>query len=350
MTHTLFDLGLRPDVLDPLSLPEGIVPARVVADHGTRYHVLSQAGRTPAWLPPITRLAPDGPQRPAIGDWVLLNPAEDPPHITAILPRRTAMSRQGTGLVTHQQVIAANVDRVLVVVSMNKNMNMNRIERLMAAVEAGGAQPVLVIHKADLDPTGQRAALARLGPVADLAPVVFTSVVLDGGLDPLEPFLGRGITLALVGSSGVGKSTLVNHLLGREVQVTQSQRLDDDRGRHTTTTRSLFVLPDHRGVLIDTPGMRELALWSGDGIGAAFADVESLKERCRFRSCTHQGEEGCAVQDALDDGTLETRRWDNHKKLEREAEWMARRQSKTGQRQRGRAFSKMVRSLKKDSW
>ncbi len=348
MTHTLNDLGRPPE--PPASLPEAHVLARVVTDHGTRYLVHSESGRTAAWLPPTIRLPDGGPQRPAIGDWVVIDPRGDAPVvITDILPRATELARQATGLATAKQVIAANVDRVLVVASMNKDLNVSRLERLVAAVEASGAQPVIVVHKSDLDPSGERRVRARLGALCDLVDVVFTSVVLPDGLSPLDPFLGPGVTLALVGSSGVGKSTLVNHLLGRDAQHTQSQRLDDDRGRHTTTTRSLHVLPDGRGVLIDTPGMRELALWSGDGLGAAFADIEALAARCQYRSCNHDGDAGCAIEEALSSGELDPRRWENHLKLEREAAYHARRAAGT-ERQRGRSFAKYVRSLKKETW
>lgn len=348
MIHTLTDLGRPPETL--ASLPEAHVLTRVVADHGTRYHVHCESGRRSAWLPPTVRLPDDGPQRPAIGDWVVIDPRGDEPvFITGIVPRTTELARQATGLATAKQVIAANVDRVLVVASMNKDLNVSRLERLVAAVEASGAQPVVVIHKADLDPTGERRIRARLGALVDLVDVVFTSVVLPDGLSPLDPYLGPGVTLALVGSSGVGKSTLVNHLLGHEAQSTQSQRLDDDRGRHTTTARSLHVLPDGRGVLIDTPGMRELALWSGDGLSAAFADIEALAERCQYRSCNHDGDFGCAIEAALASGELDARRWENHLKLEREAAYHARRAAGT-ERQRGRSFAKYVRSLKKEVW
>jgi ribosome biogenesis GTPase len=352
LTHTLTELGLRPERTDRLPpLEPGTFLARVVADHGVRVHVLSPRGRELAWLPPTTHLAADGPDRPAIGDWVVARevPGEPSLSIVGLLPRVTELVRQKSGLATQRQVIAANIDRVLVVVSMNKDLSVNRVERLIAAVSAGGAEPIVVVHKADLDPGGERATRARLGVVGDLVPVLFTSVVLPGGLEPLDPYLGPGVTLALIGSSGVGKSTLVNHLLGEETQVTQSQRLQDDRGRHTTTARSLFVLSGGRGVLIDTPGMRELALWSAAGLGEAFADVQTLLGRCRYRSCAHEGEDGCAVQEALSDGRLDPRRWENHRKLTREAEWLE--QRKTGAaRARGRAFSKHVRSLKKDAW
>jgi len=339
MTHSLAPLA------------PGEFLARVVADHGVACELMSEHGRDRACLLPTTRLDPTGPSRPAAGDWVITaRGVGDPPlSIVAILPRRTCMVRQGTGLATREQVIASNIDTVFVVASMNKDLNVNRIERLLAAVQGGGAQAVVVVHKADLDLGAGPAVRHRLAEVEARTPVVFTSVVTEGGLAPLDPFLGPGETVALVGSSGVGKSTLVNHLLGVDAQVTQSQRLDDDRGRHTTVGRALFVMPDGRGVLVDTPGMRELALWSGDGLSEAFADVTDLMTQCRFRSCTHQGEDGCAVAEAITEERLSERRWENHRKLEREAEWMAQRKSRS-QRHKGRAFSKHIRSLKKHAW
>ena len=342
MQSDLNRLGLG-RVLSPP--PEGTPIARVTADHGVRYQLGTPSGFAPGVVLPTAHL----PERPAVGDWVVTSPHEDGHAILEVLPRRTCLARQGTGLATRKQVIAANVDRVLHVVSMNRDLNVRRIERTLAAIHASGAEAVLVIHKLDLDPTGQRATLARLGAVADGVPVEFTSVALPDGLAPLDRWLEPGHTLALLGSSGVGKSTLVNHLLGEEAQVTQSQRLGDDRGRHTTTTRSLFPLPDGRGVLLDTPGMRELALWSGEGISSTFADVEELMKRCAYRDCRHDGDAGCAVEEALADGTLDVGRWENHNKLLREAAWLERRRTGEDRRQ-GRAFSKWVRSLKKDSW
>ncbi len=350
MSNDLNDLGFGPDLAShvPEHLDGDSFIARVAADHGA---LLTLIGRGP---PLVARpgVPTDPLDRPSVGDWVIARyTGGDPPAmVTALLPRRTVLVRQSTGLAARPQILAANVDRVLVVTSMNKDFNVNRLERYLAVVAASGAEGVVVVHKADLEPAGERAWRARLGAIPSAFRVVFTSVVVEGGLRPLEPLLEPGGTIALIGSSGVGKSTLSNHLLGGDLQRVQSQRLDDDRGRHTTTGRRLFVLPGDRGLLIDTPGMRELGLWSGTGLAEAFADIERLERSCRYRDCGHGSEEGCAVQDALSDGRLDERRWEHHLKLQREAEFQERRRSKAESRASGRAFAKQVRAHKKEAW
>ena len=350
MKHDLSDLGFGPDLAThvPSALDGDSFLARVVADHGALLTLLGRAepivARPPVVSDPLTR--------PSVGDWVIARRTggEPPSLVTSVLPRRTCLIRQSTGLAARPQVMAANVDRVLVVTSMNQDFNVNRLERYLAVIAASGADGVVVVHKADLDPTGERAYRARLGAIPSAYRVVFTSVVLDGGLQPLEPLLEPGGTIALIGSSGVGKSTLTNHLLGGDAQTVQSQRLDDDRGRHTTTGRTLFVLPGGRGLLIDTPGMRELGLWSATGLADAFADIERLERSCQYRDCQHGGEDGCAVAEALADGRLEERRWTHHLKLRREAAHMERRRNKSDSRAAGRRFTKQIRSRKKEAW
>lgn len=350
LIHDLNDLGFGPDLAEhvPPDLCGDSFVARVVADHGALLTLTGRTARVVARPPTVT----DPLDRPSVGDWVIARATGgDPPAlVTTLLPRRTVLVRQSTGLAARPQVLAANVDRVLVVTSMNRDFNVNRIERYLAVVAASGAEGVLVVHKSDLDPTGERAYRARLGAIPSAFRVVFTSAVLEGGLQPLEPLLAPGETIALIGSSGVGKSTLTNHLLGGGVQTVQSQRLDDDRGRHTTTGRTLFVLPGDRGLLIDTPGMRELGLWSSTGLADAFADIERLERSCRYRDCSHGNEPGCAVAEALAEGRLEERRWQHHLKLRREAEHMERRRSKSESRAAGRRWAKRIRSLKKEAW
>lgn len=350
MTYDLNELGFGPDLAPhvPSDLGGDSFIARVTADHGA---LLTLIGRSEPIVARPT-VHSDPLDRPSVGDWVIARRTggEPPALVTALLPRRTVLVRQSTGLAARPQVMAANVDRVLVVTSMNQDFNVNRLERYLAVVAASGAEGVLVVHKADLDPTGERAYRARLGAIPSAFRVVFTSVVIDRGLRPLEPLLEPGGTIALIGSSGVGKSTLTNHLLGGDLQRVQSQRLDDDRGRHTTTGRTLFVLPGDRGLLIDTPGMRELGLWSSAGLAEAFADIERLERSCQYRDCGHGGEPGCAVEEALADGRLEERRWEHHLKLRREADYQERRRSKAESRASGRAFARHIRSHKKEAW
>jgi ribosome biogenesis GTPase len=227
--------------------------------------------------------------------------------------------RQAAGRRTEPQVVGANLNTVFVVTSLNRDFNPRRLERYLAVVWEGGATPVVVLNKADLcDAVGSRVDEAR--GVAAGAAIVAISALAGAGVDALDPWLGLGQTIGLVGSSGVGKSTLANALIGDQVQDTGAIRTADDRGRHTTTRRQLLVLPGERGILLDTPGMRELGMWGGEaGLRRAFADVERLAAACRFRDCSHASEPGCAVRVAIDAGTLEPGRVDSFRELLAEA-------------------------------
>jgi ribosome biogenesis GTPase len=300
-----------------------LIPARIAAvdraswqlagaraDHG------ELSGRLRHELAPV--------ERPTVGDWVAVaDSADGPAIIHAVLPRRTALIRRAAGPTGQPQVIAANLDVVLIVTSANRDANPRRLERYLAVVTGGGAAPIVVVNKVDLG--GDVAAVvAGLAAVAPGVPVVCASAATGDGIDELRASIGPGVTIGLVGSSGVGKSSLANRLLGREVQATAGID-DNDRGRHTTTRRELLVLPGG-GLLIDTPGMRELGLTDDDGgLDATFADVAALAARCRFADCHHAGEPGCAVLAAIDDGELDPGRLASFHKLEREVAAAARR-------------------------
>ena len=294
----------------------GAHPARVVEQHRTGYGVATQPGeiRRVESLPQWQRPRFPSHERPAVGDWVLV----DGDKIVALLPRRTAIKRGAAGEHYHQQVIAANVDTVFVVCGLDADFNPRRIERYLLLVGSGGAQPVVVLTKADTTEFADQ-ALAVLEELAAQQVPLFKVNALDAdSVAQLQPWLQAGHTAVLVGSSGVGKSTLTNTLLGHERMRTGAVRASDSRGRHTTTHRALLALPSG-ACLIDTPGMRELKPTGEEVLDiAGFADVEALTTQCRFRDCAHGGEPGCAVEAALEAGTLDAERLRNYLKLSAE--------------------------------
>ena len=291
-------------------------PARVITEQRGQYRLYGEEGPLRAHPPVGMRRKTDSLEKPGVGDWVAVAPARSGlPSIAALLPRRTALTRQAAGERAESQLVAANLDVVFVVTSMNQDFNLRRLERYLVIAKASGAQPVLVLNKTDLAAEERARFVDSVGEVAAGVSIVATSAVTAEGIDSLRTYLAPGRTVGLIGSSGVGKSSLVNHLIGREVQATASVRTSDARGRHTTTHRELFFLPDDLGVLLDTPGMRELQLWSREGLTEAFPDVEALFGTCQFRDCRHNGEPGCAIDDAIETGALPAERWSSYCKL-----------------------------------
>ena len=287
-------------------------PARVAVAHKSQFELI---GCDTPRAELSGRFLHQAGERPAVGDWVAVADGR----IHALLPRVTGLVRQAAGLQTAAQVIAANIDIVFVVASLNRDFNPRRIERYLTAIWASGARPVIVLNKADLCPEWGE-LIGELGPVAAGVPCCVASAHTGMGMDELRRHMGRGITVALAGSSGVGKSSLINRLAGRALLRTGDIRGDDDKGRHTTTHRELVVLGED-GLLIDTPGMRELQLWDAEeGNREAFGEVEALARQCRFRDCSHQGEPGCAVRDHVPAHKL-----DHYAKLRREQEYQDRR-------------------------
>jgi ribosome biogenesis GTPase / thiamine phosphate phosphatase len=269
---------------------------------------------------------------PAVGDFVGVQglPGENKAIIQRVLPRRSKLSRNNAGATTDEQILAANVDTAFIVSSLNLEFNQRRIERYLTMIYNSGAQPVVLLTKADLCSDIDGAA-AEISAVAPGVPVLAVSALIWQGLDQLAPYLGSGKTVVLLGSSGVGKSTLANCLLGRDELATRAISFDD-KGSHTTTARHLLMLPQG-GMIIDTPGMRELQLWDGgEGLSAAFDDIEALGATCRFGDCGHESEPGCAIKQAIADGTLSAERYESYIKLRRELAFHARRQDLSLQR------------------
>jgi ribosome biogenesis GTPase / thiamine phosphate phosphatase len=284
-----------------------------------------------------------------VGDWVLLDTTATPACVTRVLERRSAVERQAAGRVTSVQTLAANVDLVLLAEPLDRPPSPRRLERLIALAWSSGAEPVVLLTKADLHPDAGDAlrAAAAFGPGVAMHAVVSSQ---EATAALLRPLLAPGRTAVLVGPSGSGKSTLTNCLLGADIRSTGAVRGIDGRGRHTTTDRRLFPVPGG-GALIDTPGIRELALWAGEqGIESVFPEIAELAERCRFRDCRHAGEPGCAVADAVDAGLLDAGRVAGMAKLQRELEVQRLRQAgalRQQERQLWRPIHKAMRKMNK---
>ena len=298
----------------------GLGPARVVATYTHLYRLVTAEGEKLGSVSGRLRHVARGPQDfPATGDWVVaeLRSGDDRATIHDVLPRASCFSRRAAGARAEEQVVAANVDTVFLVAGLDGDFNPRRVERALVLSWESGASPVVVLTKADLcaDVAARR---QEMEAAAAGVPVVVTSASTGEGVEDLGAHLVRGRTVALLGSSGVGKSTLVNRLLGYDRQRTLTVRESDDRGRHATTFRELIPLPSG-ALVIDTPGLREIQLWAGEeSLGDAFADVAERASACRFRDCRHEGEPGCAVQAAVDAGTLDPARLASYHKLGRE--------------------------------
>ena len=306
-------------------LKRGYSAGRISEEHKHLYHVLTECGELLAKV--SGKLLHDSKNRselPAVGDWVALSvrPAEGTATIHAILPRLSKFTRKIAGKTTEEQVIAANINTIFLVNGLDNDFNPRRIERYLTLAWESGANPVIVLNKADVcDGIAQRVALAET--VALGVPIHVVSAVTGQGLEELSTYLTGGITVAFLGSSGTGKSTLINALLGKAVQEVSEVRQGDDRGRHTTTFRKLIVLPC-AGIVIDTPGLRELQLWGSDeGLSGAFGDIEPFAEHCRFADCRHENEPGCAVRKALEEGYIDINRYESYLKLQSELAYLA---------------------------
>jgi len=347
----LQQLGWTPALADAFQphAANGLVAGRVALEHTHIYRVLTESGDVLARVSGrIRHHAGSRADFPAVGDWVALEPA---PHggdarIVAVLPRRSRFSRRAAGDPTEEQVVAANIDTVFLVAGLDADFNPRRIERYLLVAWDSGARPVIVLNKADLaeDPD---AMVESVVAIAAGVPVHAVSCRTPGGVDVLRQYLGVGQTGALLGSSGVGKSTIVNRLIGHDLLRTQDVRESDGRGRHTSTARQLVLLPGS-GLLIDTPGMREIQLWeTGEALVGAFADIEALAENCRFRDCAHRQEPGCAVRAAAESGELRVGRLKSYQKLQDEQAHHARQLDQRLQLEQKRQWKNLTKAASK---
>ncbi|HVJ17785.1 MAG TPA: ribosome small subunit-dependent GTPase A [Polyangiaceae bacterium] len=342
-----------------LALEVDVLPERVIAEQRGEYLLLGIGGQRRAVLSGRLRHTADADGFPAVGDWILCDAEQgEPARITHVFERATCFARKRVFVSSQAQIIAANVDLAVVVAAFSPDsaddaasehgINRRRLERYLWAIAESGARALIALNKADLCAEPEVAAQA-LGLALGNVDVVAVSAERGTGIDALLGRLGRGETAALVGSSGVGKSSLVNRLLGAQMQRVNDIREDDARGRHTTTARQLFALPGG-GFVVDTPGMRELGLLSGDGPeaegGAPFDEIEQLGQGCRFRDCRHEQEPGCAVRAAVESGALDEERLDHSHQLRREAERQRERQDARLQQETRRKHKALARQVR----
>jgi ribosome biogenesis GTPase / thiamine phosphate phosphatase len=328
---------------------ESMFPGRIVADYGQMLRVAADEGEFLVNRP-VNR--PGNDDQVAVGDWVALERAANQPTacIRFLLTRKTKFSRAAAGIEVKEQIVAANVDTVFIIQSLNRDFNMRRLERYLVAAWESAATPVVVLTKADCcDHVAEK--VATVYSTAPGVEAIAISSITGEGVQELKKYFLAGKTVAFLGSSGVGKSTLANKLMGEELLRTKAIRENDGRGRHTTSHRELFLLPGG-GLILDTPGMRSLSLWEADaGMEVMFGDVEELLRLCRFNDCKHESEPGCAVKEALASGELALKRWESWLKLQKEMDHLEAKKEGKLQHQKkewGKQIAKLQKEIYKD--
>ena len=319
MYSTLTKYGLSDRFKQEATLYEGLFLARVLEQHRDLYKVVCEQGQLYANISgKLSYQAEDSLGYPAVGDWVMIDRTDGNfgnAIIHSIISRKSVFARQMAGTVKEQQVIAANIDIVFICMSLNADFNLRRIERYLTIAWDSNAMPVIVLTKSDLcDDLPEK--LKKLEAVSLGVDTLVCSSISEDGYEEVAQYIEKGKTIAFIGSSGVGKSTLINRLLGQELMATKEIREDDDKGKHTTTHRQLILLPNG-GIVIDTPGMRELGVFSGN-LSTTFEDITELAAECKFSDCSHGTEPACAVQGAIANGSLSVARFENYQKLQRE--------------------------------
>jgi ribosome biogenesis GTPase len=348
----LASLGWTPALEDEFAphAADDFEPARVAVEHRGAYVVYTARGECPAELSGRLRhTADERGDLPAVGDWVAVTPTE-PAMVQAVLPRRTKFSRMAANDhgQTIEQVVAANVDVIFLTAGLDGDLNIRRLERYLTLGWESGADPVVVLTKSDLCDDVE-AALYEVASVAIGMPVHAVSNLTGEGIETLRPYFAAGRTVAALGSSGVGKSSLVNRLAGEELMAVGDLRADG-KGRHTTTNRQLLLLPDG-GLFLDTPGMREIRLWDSDeGLESAFDDVAAAAALCRFNDCSHEAEPDCGVRAALAAGTLDEERYVSWRKLQGELLHLAMKQDSRLRAEARKERRRFARSQRKASW
>lgn len=347
----LADLGWN-DYFEAFFAPhreKGLVPARVAIQYRDKYVLYADGGELQGQVTGRFEFrAKDQDEFPAVGDWVAIQPpvGGGTVVIEAVVERRTKFARKTAGVRTVPQVVAANADVVFLVSGLDDEINLRRIERYLTVAYESGAKPVIILNKTDLCPDLEPILeeVAAIAPGVDILPMCARE---NAGVDAIAAQLTRGITGALLGSSGVGKTTIANDLLGENRYRTQEVRENDSHGRHTTTHRELVILPNG-GLLIDTPGMREIQLWGdAQSLQASFEDIATLALDCKFRDCQHEAEPGCNVKAAMEDGRLDPARYEAYKKLEKEIAYLARRKDQSLQRAETAKWKKIHSDIKK---